>query len=1061
MEKLRRPEIAACPFANLTRRGGEGLTTEQMKECVCGIIPSRRRVSEMRVWISVFLTSLISCIAFGQSYTISTFAGGPPQVNIPATSAALGAPNGVAADGSGNLYFSAQNSVLRLDLSTGLLTLVAGNGTTGYSGDGGPGASAQLNNPMGVAVDAAGNVYIADTNNSVIRKVSQGMITTVAGAFGVGFSGDNGPATSAHLYLPSGIAVDSAGSLYIADTNNSRIRKVSNGVITTVAGNGKFSFSGDNGPATSAALYLPYAVAVDSSGNLYIADTYNSRIRMVSNGVISTVAGNGMAGCCGDNGPATSAEFYLPVSIAVDSAANLYIADPYNQRIRKVAAGGTITTVAGNGIAGATGDNGTAVTAELYYPGDAFPDSAGNLYIADSSNSRVRKVSNGIITTVAGNIKYGVNGDNGPPSTAQFSQPQGVSVDSAGNVYIADTYDDRIRKVSGGTIMTVAGTATYGLSGNNGPATSASLYNPSGSAVDSAGNLYIADSGNNRIRMVSTGGIITTFAGSGPTGALGGGFSGDGGPATSAQLDFPWSVAVDSVGNVYISDFANLRIRKVSNGVITTIAGTGVFGYTGDNGPAVNATLSQPRGIAVDSAGNVYFADSDNSAIRKISNGIITTVAGGAFGFNGDYGPATSAELSVPNGVAVDAGGNLYITDTKNERIRKVSNGIITTIAGNGTEGFSGDNGPAIAGELDSPQGIAVDAVGNVYVADSDNNRIRILSPSTAPGCSFAVSPATLQAPFGGGFYTISVQTAADCQWSVIGALPTWLFTVGASSGTGPGSFKLFLYGNSSNAPLNATILVSGVPLMITEAANPATNLPSMMSGGVANAASFKTGIVPGGIVTIFGTNLGASAGQTLTAAGAPWPAQLGGTSVTFNGFTAPVYYVLNQNGSEQLSVQAPWSLAGMAEAVVVVTTSAGASASMLLPVLEAQPGIFLLDGASSGATHLNGTVAGAASPPAPGESVVVYLTGLGVVSNEPANGAAASTTTLSPTAITPQVTIGGVAATVGFSGLAPGFIGLYQINVTVPTAGVAPGLAVLTVEANGVNSNTANIAVQ
>jgi sugar lactone lactonase YvrE len=324
------------------------------------------------------------------------------------------------------------------------------------------------------------------------------------------------------------------------------------------------------------------------------------------------------------------------------------------------------------------------------------------------------------------------------------------------------------------------------------------LYHPDGSAVDSAGNLYIADTLNHRIRKVSTSGIITAFAGSGPTGIEGGGFSGDGGPATSAQLSFPEAVAVDSLGNVYISDTGNFRIRLVSStGIITTIAGDGTCAYNGDNGLAVNATLCEPQGLALDSAGNLYIADSSNDRIRKISNGAISTVAGNGifFGFAGDYGPATSGQLSAPSAVAVDGSGNLFISDTGNERIRKVSNGIITTIAGNGTKGVSGDNGPGIAAELNSPAGIAVDSAGNVYVADTNNNRIRILSPSTAPGCSFVLSPASLQIPNGGGVYTISVQTAADCEWMVSGTVPSWMFVTGANSGTGPGSFKIVVYG--------------------------------------------------------------------------------------------------------------------------------------------------------------------------------------------------------------------------------------------------------------------------
>jgi sugar lactone lactonase YvrE len=231
----------------------------------------------MRLLPAILLISIVSCSVFGQTYTISTFAGGALPVNIPGTSASLGdgVPQYIAADRAGNLFFPVQHTVLRLDATTGVLTLVAGNGTTGFSGDNGPATSAQLNFPAGVAVDSAGNLYIADSYNNRVRKVSNGVITTVAGNGTFGFSGDNGPATSAQFGFPYGLAVDSAGNLYIADSGN-RIRKVSNGVITTVAGNGTTGFSGDNGPATSAQLSGPRGVSVDSAGNLYIADANNN-----------------------------------------------------------------------------------------------------------------------------------------------------------------------------------------------------------------------------------------------------------------------------------------------------------------------------------------------------------------------------------------------------------------------------------------------------------------------------------------------------------------------------------------------------------------------------------------------------------------------------------------------------------------------------------------------------------------------------------------------------------------------------------------------------------------
>jgi len=306
-----------------------------------------------------------------------------------------------------------------------------------------------------VAVDAVGNLFIAYFEG--VGKMSNGVATTVAGGGYYLVLGDNGPATSAYLYDPGGVAVDSAGNVYIADGENNRLRKVSNGVITTVAGNGTPGFSGDNGPATSAQLHDPARVAVDSAGNLYIADNNNYRIRKVSNGAITTVAGNGTRGFSGDNIPATSAQFHDPFGVAVDSAGNLYIADSGNNRIRKVA-NGIITTVAGNGTPGFSGDNGPATSAQLNGPAGVAVDSAGNLYIADGGNNRIRKVSNGVITTVAGNGTLGYSGDNGPATSAQLARPVAVAVGSAGNVYVVDGLDDGIR------ILTPFSPCTYSVS---------------------------------------------------------------------------------------------------------------------------------------------------------------------------------------------------------------------------------------------------------------------------------------------------------------------------------------------------------------------------------------------------------------------------------------------------------------------------------------------------------------------------------------------------------------------------------------------------------------------
>jgi trimeric autotransporter adhesin len=671
-------------------------------------------------------SSVIAACAWAQEYRISTIAGGsPPATPIAAYNSPIGSPVATATDNSGNLYFVSLNCVFKVNQNL-VLTVVAGNSTAGYSGDGGPALSAQLNGPTAIALDKAGNLYIADAGNYRVRRVSStGVIATVAGNGAQGHTGDNGPAVNAQLNGLAGIAVDSHGSLYISDRIGSWIREVSTaGIITTIAGTGSNGYSGDNVPAAGAQLYNPCGLAVDGADNLYIADSNNFRIREISNGTITTVAGSGGEGFAGDGQFATQALLNGLFGLAVDSNGNIFFADTYNVRIREVLTTGIITTVAGSGSLGFAGDGLPALVSTMNTPLAVAVDGSGNVFVADRDNHRIRKVAGGKMGTVAGNGTSSYSGDSGPAMGAQLSQPLGVAVDGSGNIYISDYGNSVIRMVSpAGVVTTIAGTGVPGSGGDGGQANGAQLTSPWGIALDAAGNLYIADGSASVIRKVSPGGIITTVAGGGSANP------GDGGPATSAALIIPQGVSVDPAGNIFIAETGSARIRRVSaaDGTISTVAGNGSLGYTGDGGPATSATLNSPYSVLVDAIDNIYIADTGNNVIRRVSGGNITTIAGnGIAGFSGDGGQGVNAQLNAPYALAEDNTNTLYIADYGNSRVRKLlTDDTISTVSGAGTSAYSGDGGPASTAQLHTLTSVAVDSIGDIYVVDSGNGLVR------------------------------------------------------------------------------------------------------------------------------------------------------------------------------------------------------------------------------------------------------------------------------------------------------------------------------------------------
>jgi len=688
---------------------------------------------------AVLVTILLSAgMASGQD-VISTVAGGGPN-GIPDVNANINQPYTVTIDLQGNLYFAAAASQRVFKIApTGVLTVVAGTGVQGYSGDGGQAASAKLNTPVGVAVDHANpaNVYFTDNGNCLVRKVSQstGVITTIAGLVNYpttgapyttcGYKGDGGPANAAELYSPDSIAIDPrTNDLYFVEYNNGRLRKVAGGTptgtISTVAGGGGSTTAsnncggsppyGDTGAANQAYLCYPQGLGIDTSVtpvNLFIGENDRCTVREVvgSTGKIYTVAGQ--FNMCGfvDGVKATAAKLYSPWQMQVSvsgSITTIDVADYANARVRQFtltyASGvpdpGNITTIAG-GAGGFCGDGGAALKACMY-PTGIVSDTSGNLYIADYGNDRIRKVAKSTldINTIAG---WGYNN---------------------------------------GTVLNYSDPANLGTV----PALGLSLFQPgSVTAEQGSTKVYIGGTYTPAVYEFDSGtGLATTVAGNGVPG-----YAGDGGLATAAtvEVNIPQAPAFDTSGNIYFPDQTNCVIRKItaSTGDISTVVGgtnnhQNGCGFTGDGGLATEARINGSNSVAIDANNNMYIADTSNCNVRKVvlSTGIITTYAGiYSCTYNGDNGLATSTALNRPTSVAVDANGDVYIADYYNQRVRKVDAvfGTITTIAGNGTAGYNGD-GVATETNFNGPARLSVDANGNVFVADQYNNELRWVDPA-------------------------------------------------------------------------------------------------------------------------------------------------------------------------------------------------------------------------------------------------------------------------------------------------------------------------------------------
>jgi len=652
---------------------------------------------------------------------IDTLAGGGPVGDGgPALSARISLPGGITQAPNGDLIIVdfGNHRVRRIDHRTGIIETIAGTGEAGYNGDGIPAAQAQLARPEFAVFSPTGDLFIADSYNNRVRRIDHrtGLISTAAGTGERGFSGDGGQATLAELHFPEGIAVDSQGNLFISDTVNRRIRRVDagSGIITTYAGTGAVGINAENTPALQAKFLRLARIAVDRSGNVYVADSPSHRILIIDakTRLLRTFAGSGMLGADGDGRPATNARLSYPEGMVVAPNGDIYFADVGNHRVRKIdTKTGVIDTIAGTGEKGFSGDGGPALKARLWSPGRVWVDHNGNVLIADIVNARVRRVDGktGIIETIAGS---GDLGDGGPARNAILSVPGDV-VYSDGKVYVADYGTQRVRCIdlATGRISTVAGGGTR--TDDDIPATEAELLLPEGIAVDARRKaLYIADSTANRVWKVDLNTrILRTLAGRGKTGDPGG----RGSPA-SERLNLPSAITVGPDGHVYLGDFGHRRVLVIDpdTGAIGTL-----YGLNPDNPLelAVTSLEGSPQGLFLLTHGSrelklfdlerrvllplplidrlpppasgdsqiidvaargqyVYLADAPAHRVVRLDlqTRTVSVIAGsGIQGFSGDGGPAESASLFQPGGVAVsDDGRELFIADTKNHRIRRV-----------------------------------------------------------------------------------------------------------------------------------------------------------------------------------------------------------------------------------------------------------------------------------------------------------------------------------------------------------------------------------------------------
>ena len=685
---------------------------------------------ESALWKVIALLSLCGLSAGRaqtnyENYTFTRFAG-PQEVpgwhDGTGGEARFSGPHKIAVDSSGNVFVADfSNHTIRKITVSGLVTTVAGQAFNPGATDG-LGRAARFNNPAAIVVDGSGNLYVADYGSHTIRKVSPaGQVTTLAGAVGLPGSA-NGTASAARFNQPIGLTLDNSGNLYVADSGNHTIRKITaDGKVTTLAGLAG-AYGFVNGTGAAARFIYPFGITFADDGNFYVSEVGTHTIRKITpGGVVTTLAGSPDVSGSAD-GTGSSARFNQPFDIG-RGPGKLFVADTYNQAIREVTYAGVVTTAAGS--AGRLGsDDGIGSAARFAYPAGVGSDLNGNIYVADYSNNSIRRIDlAGNVSTLAGTS--GTGSANGSADVARFNYPAGVIAGRNGVFYIADFSNHTIRKVAeSGMVSTLAG--RVGVAGSaDGLGSTALFRNPVGLASDTDGNVFVSDYGNHTIRKITPEGEVTTLAGL--AGTLG---SADGAGA-AARFYSPFFITMGNDGNLFVADTWNHIIRSITpEGSVTTLAGMpGSSGSADGNGST--ARFSYPEGIAADSEGNLFVADSANQVIRKVTPaGEVTTIAGAVGVAGGVDGVGAAARFSNPFGVAVDLLGNVFVTDYGSSTIRKINpDRVVTTLAG--TQGRRGHaDGSGNAALFSGLEGIALDGSGALYVADSSNHAIRKGTPS-------------------------------------------------------------------------------------------------------------------------------------------------------------------------------------------------------------------------------------------------------------------------------------------------------------------------------------------